>query len=144
MSSTTRAAAWTRLAALYFAFAVAIGVAMGASGNHTLAPLHAHMNLLGWVSTSLFALIARAYPATAEGRVADAHFWLYNLGLPVMLAAMAAKLQGAKAIGPVLGIASIVVGVSVLLFAWLVVGRLSFSMGERKTARLVEPERSAC
>ena len=143
MSSTTRAAAWTRLAVLYFAFAVAIGVAMGASGNHTLAPLHAHMNLLGWVSMSLFALIARAYPSTAEGRAAGAHFWLYNLGLPVMLAAVAAKLQGAKAIGPVLGIASIVVGISVLLFAWAVISRIPSTAAARGTARLVESGGSA-
>lgn len=124
MTDNFRSRAWLRLAAVYFAAAVTLGIAMGASGDHTLTAVHAHLNLLGWVSMSLFALIGLAYPAITKGPVADAQFWLYNTGVPVMLGALALRLNGHAAAEPLVALASIAVGVSVALFAWLLVTRL--------------------
>jgi len=70
---------------------------------------------------ALFGLIGASYPATMQGPVATAQFWLHNLGLPAFLVSLAAKLKGHDAADPILGIASIVVGVGVLLFAYRVV-----------------------
>ncbi|MGF6674373.1 hypothetical protein [Paraburkholderia tuberum] len=72
----------------------------------------------------LFALIGMAHPAIAEGPVATVQFWLHNIGLPVMLSALALRLKGYTAVEPVIGLASIVVGISVALFAWLVLTRI--------------------
>jgi cbb3-type cytochrome oxidase subunit 1 len=119
-----RSRQWFKLAALYFAVGVTLGVVMGASGDHTLRPVHAHINLLGWVSMALFGLVGMAYPAIHEGRVATVQFWSYNLGLPLLLAALALMLKGVAAAGPVVGIASVVVGASVLLFAWQAFARI--------------------
>ncbi|MBP0110273.1 MULTISPECIES: hypothetical protein [Bradyrhizobium] len=124
MTDNPCARAWLRLAAIYFAAGVILGVVMGASGDHSLFPLHAHINLLGWVSMALFGLTAKAYPSVATGRAAGAQFWMHNVGVPVMLGALLLKLWGIKAAEPVLGAASIVVGLSVLLFAWLVITRI--------------------
>ena len=124
LNDNPRARTWFRLAAVYFAVGVTLGVAMGASGNHALFPVHAHVNLLGWVSMALFGLIGAVGPRVMQGRVATAQFWMHNLGVPVMLGALALRLKGAAAAEPVIGIASIVVGVSVLLFAWLVFTRI--------------------
>jgi hypothetical protein len=124
MSDHPRTRTWLRLAAVYFAAGVILGVAMGASGDHSLFPLHAHINLLGWVSMALFGLTAAAYPSVATGRIAGVQFWMHNVGVPVMLGALLLKLWGVKAAEPVLGVASIVVGSSVLLFAWLVMTRI--------------------
>ena len=52
---------WLRLAAVYFSLAVALGITMGIAGNHTLFPVHAHLNLLGWVSMALIGLIYRSF-----------------------------------------------------------------------------------
>lgn len=117
----SRSRAWLCAAVVYLCVGVALGVAMGASGDHSLAPLHAHINLLGWVSMALFGLIGALYPATMQGRVATAQFWLHNLGLPALLLSLAAKLKGHEAADPILGTASIVVGVGVLLFAYRVI-----------------------
>lgn len=124
MTDNACSRAWFRLAVVYFAAGVALGVAMGASGDHRLMPVHAHVNLLGWVSMSLFGLLGMARPALTEGRLARWQFWLYNLGLPVMLLALAGTLLGQAALGPLIGIASAVVGLAVLLFAGLVLTRL--------------------
>jgi hypothetical protein len=128
-----RSRQWFRLAAVYFAVGVTLGVVMGASGDHSLRPVHAHINLLGWVSMALFGLVGMAYPSIHEGRVAAAQFWLYNLGVPVLVAALALMLKGFAAAGPVVGMASVVVGVSVLLFAWQACTRIGPSQtGEQR------------
>ena len=33
-----------------------LGIFMGITGDYTLAPAHAHNNLLGWVSMAIFGL----------------------------------------------------------------------------------------
>jgi len=124
MNHNLRSRAWFRLAAAYFAAGVMLGVAMGASGDHSLFPVHAHINLLGWVSMALFGLIGTVHPSIAEGRVAAAQFWMHNVGVPVMLAALTLRLKGWQSAEPLIGVASIVVGCSVLLFAWLVFTRI--------------------
>lgn len=124
MTDNARSRAWFRVAVVYFAAAVALGIVMGASGDHTLTAVHAHLNLLGWVTMTLFALIGMAHPAITEGRLATTQFWLHNTGVPVMLGALAMRLKGNEAAEPVIGLASIVVGAGVALFAWLVLTRV--------------------
>lgn len=120
MNNHSRSRAWIGMAVVYFSIGVALGVAMGASGDHSLAPLHAHINLLGWVSMTLFGLIGAVYPATIQGRIATVQFWVHNLGLPALLVSLAARLKGHEAAAPLLGLASVVVGSGVLLFAYQV------------------------
>lgn len=127
-----RARAWFRLAAVYFAGGVALGVAMGATGEHALFPVHAHVNLLGWVSMALFGLIGTLHPSINEGRCATAQFWMHNVGVPVMLGALALRIRGVAAAEPLVGLASIVVGGSVLLFAWLVFTRIGAGRASRE------------
>ncbi|KEX91664.1 hypothetical protein D3C76_728950 [compost metagenome] len=129
MNHTPRSRTWFRLAALYFAIGVMLGVTMGASGDHSLFAVHAHINLLGWVSMALFGVIGALHPSMTEGRAAAVQFWTYNLGVPVMLGALTLRLKGFASIEPLIGVASILIGVSVLLFAWLVFSRIGVVAG---------------
>lgn len=129
MNQTPRSRTWFRLAALYFAIGVMLGVTMGASGDHSLFAVHAHINLLGWVSMALFGVIGALHPSMTEGRAAAVQFWTYNLGVPVMLGALTLRLKGFASIEPLIGVASILIGVSVLLFAWLVFSRIGVVAG---------------
>jgi hypothetical protein len=117
MTPTARAVTWLRIAVVYFVVAVTLGIVMGASGDHSLMPVHAHINMLGWVCMTLFGLIGHVYPATTQGRMADIQFWLYNLTVPVLLVTLTLVLSGNPALEPVLGALSVVTGVAVLLFA---------------------------
>ena len=101
-----------------------LGEYMGAHENFTLSPLHAHINLLGWVSMSLFGVIGAVYPETTRGPVATMQFWIHNLALPVLLISLAARLKGHEALEPVLGLASTAIGLGVLLFAYQVIAAL--------------------
>jgi len=134
MNHNPRSRAWFRLAVAYFAVGVMLGVAMGASGDHSLFPVHAHINLLGWVSMALFGLIGTVHPSITEGRVAAAQFWMHNVGVPVMLVALMLRIKGFQSAEPLIGVASVVVGCSVLLFAWLVFARIGARAESPSTA----------
>ena len=79
------------LSVLYLIFGVSMGIAMGASQNFTLRPVHAHINLLGWTTMALAGLIYSVFPKAGESRLARLHFWLMNLALPVMMVALALR-----------------------------------------------------
>ena len=57
-----------RIASLYLLAGVVMGIVMAASENVTLRPVHAHLNLLGWVSLALFGLFYTIYPNAADNR----------------------------------------------------------------------------
>ena len=107
-----------RIAVLYWVIAVCWGIYMGATEDFTDIPVHAHLNLLGWVSLALCGGIYAIAPHLAETFLAKAHFWLHNLGLPpLMIAVWLIKHDRPEIGGPAAGIFSIVVGLGVLSFA---------------------------
>lgn len=73
-----------KVAAVYFVIAIILGIVMGIRHDFSLASVHAHLNLLGWVSMALFGTIYHLYPAAGSSKLATIHFWLHNLGVPVM------------------------------------------------------------
>ena len=108
---------WIKVAVVYFVMGVGLGIYMGASGDHVLIPVHAHFNLLGWVSLALMGLIYRQFPVAGSNRLATVQFWLHNIGLLAAMLLLAGLLRGHAALDPLIGVASIVIGVSVILFA---------------------------
>jgi hypothetical protein len=48
---------------------VSLGIGMGISHDFHLAPVHAHLNLVGWTSLALMGLTYRAWPELAVRRV---------------------------------------------------------------------------
>jgi cbb3-type cytochrome oxidase subunit 1 len=71
---------------LYGIFGFAFGIWVSINERFEQAHLHAHINLIGWASMTLFGLLYRAFPALAESRLAAGHFALYNFGAIVFLA----------------------------------------------------------
>ena len=111
---------WFLAAVSYFVIGISFGVYMGASGDHSLFAVHAHINLLGWASMAITGLLYRSFPAAAQSGLSAWHFWLYQLAAPVMLLAVALIYSGHKEAEPVAGAASVVVLVSVLMFWWAI------------------------
>jgi len=68
------------LGALFLIVGLAIGMHMGASGDHELMPAHAHINLLGFVLSILFALTYKVFAEMGTSVMAKAHFVLHALG----------------------------------------------------------------
>lgn len=108
-----------KIAVVYFVLAVCLGTYMGASEDHTFLSVHAHLNLLGWVSLAIIGCIYLLKPQLATTRLAQAHFWLHNVGTPVLLAAVAFIHSGGSVeiAGPIAGISSIVTLIGIVCFA---------------------------
>lgn len=61
------------LAASMLVAGVGMGIYMGIAHDFSLAPIHAHINLVGWVSLALFGIVYRLYPELQERRLAQMH-----------------------------------------------------------------------
>ena len=105
-----------QMAVLYFIAGISVGLYMGITTTFTLTPVHAHLNLLGWVSMAVIALIYKAYPEAMVTTLAKAHFWLHSIFLPVSMVLLALMLLGNQALGPAVGITSILMGLGIVAF----------------------------
>ena len=68
------------IGAVYLMVGIVMGAQMDASRDHTLMPVHAHINLLGFTLMTLFGLGYLLIPGIARGWMARAHFWLHQIG----------------------------------------------------------------
>lgn len=108
--------AYLKVAAVYFTIGVLAGLIMGIIHDFRLTSVHAHVNLLGWVSMALFGLIYHFYPNAANSKLAKVQFWLHNIGVPVMLGGIAAQVFGVAAALPAAIVGSMAVVLGVILF----------------------------
>lgn len=115
-----------KIAAVYFFLAVCLGLVMGIIHNFAFTSVHAHLNLLGWVSMALFGIIYILYPSAAETEVAKTHFWLHNIGVPLM--------QGALFLQILTGYQVLTIGI-IIGSLMVVVGSLLFLMNIFKNIR---------
>ena len=110
-------AIWLKLAVLYLIVGVALGIAMGASRDFTLRPVHAHVNLLGWATMALAGLVYSVYEQAGRSVLARIHFWLANISMPLMAGALSLALHGVSAAAPALVVSEILAAAGVLVFA---------------------------
>jgi hypothetical protein len=114
---------WARTALVWFLATLCFGMFMGMTQQFNYAPAHAHLGVLGWLSSAVFALIygvAREWPAGAKGpRV---HWAGHNLGLILFGGSLYMFLRTADArwepfiaIG---GAVIIVAAISLTVMAW--------------------------
>jgi cbb3-type cytochrome oxidase subunit 1 len=68
-------------ATIYVSLGMIWGIEMSISEDHTLAPVHAHLNLIGWVTMALFGLYYHLVPASADTGLARFHFVVATSGL---------------------------------------------------------------
>ena len=106
-----------RLSVLYLIAGVVLGIFMAATHDHSMFPVHAHLNLLGFVLLSLFGLFYRAFPAAVQTILAKMHFGIYVPAHFVQMILLALYYRGQTAVEPALAAASLLVGVAILCFA---------------------------
>ena len=109
-----------QLGVLFALIGMGLGVWMGGTQNLQLAPVHAHINLLGWVSMLLYGLVYRVVPKAAEGRLPAVHFWLTLLSVLAMIPLLSLELMGNQGVGPLLGVDMAALWLSMLLFAVII------------------------
>ena len=109
-------ARFLKIAVVYLAIGVSMGLYMGITHQFALHPVHAHINLLGWASLALVGIIYHLYPEAAKTRLARIHFWMHNLGLPAFMIGLAFLLAGHEAFVVVVAISSMVTGMGLVVF----------------------------
>lgn len=96
-----------------------LGEYMGAHQDFTLSPLHAHINLLGWVTLALYGTFYALTKDTYSPRLAWINFVLSTVGVLTMIPALALLLtapNGAAKYGPLAGIAGSIAMLGLLVF----------------------------
>jgi hypothetical protein len=112
----TMAQRFLKIAVVYLFVGALLGITMGIFQNFALVPVHAHIGLLGWATLALAGVIYHLHPAAAKTRLAQLHFWIHNLALPVFMIGLSIYLSGHPAFMGVVIVAALLVLIGLALF----------------------------
>lgn len=76
---------WLKLAVLYLIFGISVGLFMSYTIQLNWAAGHAHVNVVGWLTTLGIGAVLCIYPHLAKNGLGKATFWLYHIGVPLFL-----------------------------------------------------------
>ncbi|MGG4344405.1 cytochrome-c oxidase [Paenibacillus lautus] len=107
-----------KIAAVYFVLGILLGMYMSISHSYDYASVHTHINLLGWASLALAGVIYVLFPAAGESTAGKVHFWLHNIGLPVMMIGLALLVSGMESVEPVIAVGGVLVTLGILAFLY--------------------------
>lgn len=105
-----------KMAVIYLFIGIAMGMFMSMSHQFNLRPVHTHVNLLGWASMGLAGILYVLFPAAGESKLGKTHFWLHNIGLPVMMLGLAFVTYGKMSFEPLIAIGATITSVGIILF----------------------------
>lgn len=121
-----------------------MGFGMGVTQDFSLAPAHAHMNLLGWVSFFLYGGFYLLVPQAATGWLPRIHYGLASVGTVVMVAGIAGIMLGHGATFEPLAIGgSVFVYASFILFVAIVFRATPLAIRKEKPSTEPGAQRAA-
>ncbi|MGQ0559461.1 MAG: hypothetical protein ACT4OE_07745 [Sphingosinicella sp.] len=86
---------WARTALVWFMLTIAFGMYLGLTSQFQFSSPHAHMGVLRWVSSVLFALL-HALARIEQTSAARAHWAMHNLGLVMMVAGLVLTIRNGE------------------------------------------------
>lgn len=72
-------------AAFFGLVGMAWGIAMSATGDHSLSPAHGHLNLIGFVAFAIYGSFYHLVPAAADNTMGRVHFWLALVAVLILV-----------------------------------------------------------
>ena len=106
------------IGALWLVVGMCLGIGMGASNNFQFAPLHAHINLIGFVCHSIFGMAYRQWPNLKSSALAPYQFWIFVIATPITLLGLYFTLTGGPEIPTIVGSLGVLIGAA--LFAIMI------------------------
>lgn len=106
-----------RIAVVYLVIGALLGYTMGITQKFALTPVHVHVTLAGWLTLAVAGLVYHLYPDAALTRLARAHFWLHNIGLPVFMVGLALMLTGSQGVTAIIAVGASTLLIALVLFA---------------------------
>jgi hypothetical protein len=124
---------WLRTGLIWFLVTMMLGMYLGMTKQFGMSSPHAHLGLLGWLSSAAFALVhAVADPAgelTRRGRV---HWVAHNIGLVVQVSSLWLVLKtGDETFGMFIALGGLILIISTLGLLAMVWLRLGGAPAER-------------
>ena len=107
------------MAVIYALVGMTLGLSMAMSHDHGQLPTHAHIMVLGWVMSAVFAFFYHLVPAARNSKLAIIHFWLAAVSSVGMVVGLYVLYGGNPSIEPVLGISAMAYFVATVLFAFI-------------------------
>jgi cbb3-type cytochrome oxidase subunit 1 len=105
-------------ATVYVTIGMLWGIHMSASGDHSLAPAHAHLNLIGWVTMALFGIYYHLVPKAAGRVLAKVHFAVATAGVVIIVPGIVMAIEETGEVLAKLG--SLLTLLSMLIFVFTV------------------------
>lgn len=106
-------------AAIYALIGMGLGMHMAAGHDYLLAPAHAHLNLLGWVSMAIYGLFYHSVPRSAASLPAKIHVAIATIGLWIMIPGIAIAITGGTEAFAIIGSLLTILGMA--LFAVIII-----------------------
>ena len=103
---------------------MSLGTFMGMTHDFTFAPVHAHINLVGWVTHFLFGLYYRAEPANSLGWLPETQFACAIMGGVLLPIGIVGAVTGNDAVdlavipGTLFTLASMLMFLAVVVRGW--------------------------
>jgi len=114
-----------KISSVYFAIGILLGYYMSVSHSYELTPVHVHINLLGWTSLTLAGILYHLFPSLTASKLSKWHFWLHNIGLPIMMISLAMIVAAQNAaFVPGTAIGATLTALGILLFVWNILKNL--------------------
>jgi cbb3-type cytochrome oxidase subunit 1 len=107
------------VAILYVLAGMLFGIHMAGAHDFSLAPAHAHLNLVGWVTTGMFGIYYHVVPKAAEGMLPKVHFAVATPGVILMFPGIIMSIQGQGEALAIIG--SLLTILSMLIFLFTVI-----------------------
>ena len=107
------------MAVIYALVGMTLGLSMAMSQNHEQLPTHAHVMVLGWLMSAVFAFFYHLVPAARNSKLATIHFWLAAVSSVGMVVGLYILYGGNPSIEPVLGISAMAYFAATVLFAFI-------------------------
>ena len=126
MTMTSIAALWARTGLIYFLVTMAIGLYLGLTGQFQYSSPHAHLGLLGWLSSLGFAFLhSVADPNERLRGKARLHWAIHNVGLLVQVTSLFLVIRtGQSVFGMLIGIGGLTIILATLFFVAIIWPRL--------------------
>lgn len=109
-----------RISVVLFLIGLLFGIGMGVTEDFRLAPAHAHLNLIGFVTLFLAGLYYGMVPAAAATKLARLQAWTAVVGAVIFPIGIGLTVTIGPQYAAVAIVGALVVLLAMALFAWIV------------------------
>ena len=113
--------AYVAIALLWAVAGMLLGLYMGIAEDHTLLTVHVAMMLSGFVTSALYGVLYRLWPAMKKSPLALAQFWISAIGVAVLI--IGSYFLVTRGSIPLAAIGSLAMIVGAALMAWLFIAQ---------------------